>query len=204
MTTIVCVTKNGRAVLAADTLISYGSSIESNEYVAGPLKITTAGDTHIAITGPSASILATRGYFRDPDVQRDFSDIDAIFETFRKFHRVLKKRYYLNPKEEEDAPFESIQMECLLANPHGIFGVFALRSVAEYKRFYALGSGGEYALGAMHALYDTLEDPAAIATAGIRAAATFDSATALPISLQSVELATGPAAGPAASSSPEP
>ena len=42
---------------------------------------------------------------------------------------------------------------CSIANAHGIFGVYSMRDVIEYERFWASGSGGDYALGAMHALY---------------------------------------------------
>ena len=48
-------------------------------------------------------------------------------------------------------------MNALVANAHGLFGVYSLRDVFEYERFWASGSGGEYALGAMHALYDTAD-----------------------------------------------
>ena len=80
----------------------------------------------------------------------------AIFETFRKLHPILKEQHFLNPKEEEDDPYESTQMTALIANEHGIFGVYSMREVFEYSRFWAVGSGREFALGAMHAEYAEL------------------------------------------------
>ena len=62
------------------------------------------------------------------------------------------------PKEEEDDPYESTQITALIANEHGIFGVYSMREVFEYTRFWAVGSGREFALGAMHALYAPAED----------------------------------------------
>ena len=55
----------------------------------------------------------------------------------------LKDDYFLIPKEDERDPYESLQMETLVASPAGIFGVYPLRSVQEYTRYYAFGSGAE-------------------------------------------------------------
>ena len=87
----------------------------------------------------------------------DFSTKRAIFETFRKLHPILKEQHFLNPKEEEDDPYESTQMTALIANPSGIFGVYSMREVFEYTRFWAVGSGREFALGAMHTQYARLQ-----------------------------------------------
>ena len=65
-------------------------------------------------------------------------------------------------------------MTALVANEHGIFGVYSMREVFEYTQFWAVGSGREFALGAMYALYPRLRTAAAIARAGIEAGATFD------------------------------
>ena len=86
----------------------------------------------------------------------DFSSKAAIFETFRKLHPILKEQHFLNPKEEEDDPYESTQITALIANEHGIFGVYSMREVFEYTQFWAVGSGREFALGAMYALYPKL------------------------------------------------
>ena len=96
----------------------------------------------------------------------------AIFETFRKLHPILKEQHFLNPKEEEDDPYESTQVTALVANEHGIFGVYSMREVFEYSRYWAVGSGREFALGAMYAEYPQLRTAAAIARVGIAAGAT--------------------------------
>jgi ATP-dependent protease HslVU (ClpYQ) peptidase subunit len=118
----------------------------------------------------------------------DFSDKFAIFETFRKLHPILKEQHFLNPKEEEDDPYESTQVTALVANEHGIFGVYSMREVFEYTQFWAVGSGREFALGAMHALYGRLRTATAIAKAGIEGGATFDKNSGLPMTLYSLPL----------------
>jgi ATP-dependent HslUV protease subunit HslV len=73
---------------------------------------------------------------------------------FRRLHPVLKEHAFLNPKEDEDDPYESSQITALIANATGIYGVYSYREVFEFDRFWAAGSGRSFALGAMHALYD--------------------------------------------------
>jgi hypothetical protein len=133
--------------------------------------------------------LVLTSYFQDSMALRDFSNPLGIFETMKDLHRVLRDEYTLNPREDCSDPFESTQSEILVCSPSGIFGIYPLRSVQEYKRFYAFGSGAEYAMGAMHAVFEYLENPEDIAIAGLEAAATFDEASGLPYTLHSVHLA---------------
>ncbi|MDP6839246.1 MAG: MFS transporter, partial [Planctomycetota bacterium] len=85
-------------------------------------------------------------------------------------------------------PFDSLQMECLLANPSGIYGIYPLRSIQAYRRYYAFGSGAAYALGAMHARYESAADAQQIARVGLEAAAALDDSTAAPFTLRTMQL----------------
>lgn len=121
----------------------------------------------------------------------DFTSRRGIFETFVDLHPILKEDYFLLPESgEEGDPYESTQVSILIASPQGIFGVYDMREVHEFKRFWAMGSGFAYALGAMHARYDEAPDAAALATAGIEAGCTFDRSSALPVSVFEFEAAT--------------
>ena len=60
--------------------------------------------------------------------------------------------------------------------------------MSEYTKFWAIGSGSEFALGAMHALYNRLDSAEDIARAGVEAGAEFNNASALPMSLKVVDL----------------
>ena len=51
----------------------------------------------------------------------------------------------------------------------------------EFDRVWAAGSGRSFALGAMHALYDTPLSVAEIARAGVAAGIEFDTASGPPI-----------------------
>ncbi len=188
MTTVVLVSKNGRACLAADTLAHYGDMKEPAKLIINHDKIVTVGDTFLAPTGPAAAQLVLRSYFQDETVEPAFGSDLEIFETMLELHRSMKNEYGLNPKEDEADPFESIQMEIAVCCPAGIFGVYPLRSVQQYTRYYAFGSGSAYALGALHALWDRYTEPEDLARAALETAAAFDDGTALPMTLRSVTL----------------
>ena len=195
MTTVVLVTKNGRACLAADTLARYGESKEPAKLIANHDKIVSVGDSSsgevfLAPTGPASAQLVLRSYFSDAEVLRSFGSDLEIFETMLELHKCLKSDYGLNPREDEADPFESIQMELAVCCPAGIFGVYPLRSVQHYTRYYAFGSGSSYALGALHALWDRFSEPEDLARAAIEAAAAYDDGTSLPITVRSVHLRT--------------
>ena len=189
MTTIAVVRKNGYAAIAADTLTKWGTGKESAAYVANHDKIVRAGDTFLAASGTSTFKLIMRDYFGSRGVRGRFDSAIEIFKTWQAFHSVLKERYYLVAVNEKDDSLESSKFDVLLANSHGIFGVGAHRTVQEYSRFYAIGSGTDLALGAMYAAYGNARLSAEqVARLAIEAAAEFDDATGLPVLSRSVRL----------------
>ena len=189
MTTIAVVRKNGYAAIAADTLTKWGTGKESAAYVANHDKLVKAGDTWLAASGTSTFKLIMRDYFGQRGAPARFDSAINIFKTWQAFHSALKERYYLVSVNEKDDTVESSKFDVLLANPHGIFGVGAHRTVQEYRRFYAIGSGTDLALGAMFAAYDSPRLSAEqVARLAIEAAAEFDDATGLPVVSQSVKL----------------
>lgn len=188
MTTIVVVRKGDKAVVGADTLGTYGDQLESATYIKNASKLIEVEDTWMAVTGHAAFDAVLRNIFAQDSFQKSFRSVNDILTTSLEIHKLLKDYYFLRPDEEEDDSFESSRMHMLLANPHGIFGVCAKRTVFEYTKFYAFGSGEQYALGAMHAVYDTTDDPEQIARAGLEAAITFDSGTGAPIEIKAVKL----------------
>jgi ATP-dependent protease HslVU (ClpYQ) peptidase subunit len=188
MTTIAVVRKHGVAAIAADTLTKWGTGKESAAYIAANDKLVRAGDTWIGAAGSATFKLILRDYFTRPRMRSRFDDTLNIFRTWQAFHTALKERYFLAEDDKNDA-LESSRFDALLANPHGIFGVGAHRSVQEYLKFYAIGSGTDLALGAMYGVYDdprrSAED---IARLAIEAAAEFNDATGLPIVSHAVKL----------------
>jgi ATP-dependent HslUV protease, peptidase subunit HslV len=188
MTTIVVVRKADTAVIAADSLTTFGTTRLAPAYDRSPHKIVGYRDSFIGVAGSAAHQLVLENLLeRNPAL--DLHGKAAIYETFRKLHPVLKDEAFLNPKEEDDDPYESSQMTVMLVNPSGIFAVYSMREVFEFDRFWAIGSGRDFALGAMYSLYEAKARGAPqIAEAGVLAGAEFDTGTSLPIYLQQVKL----------------
>jgi len=190
MTTIAVVRKGGYAAIAADTLTKWGSGKESATYVANNDKIVRIGTTCLAASGSATFKTIMRDYFRRPRLGARFDDAMAIFRTWQKFHAALKDSYFLNPGTDKDDSLESTRFDVLIANPHGIFGVGAHRTVQEYVKFYAIGSGTDLALGALYAAYDDPKrDALTLARLAVTAAAEFDDATGLPVVAHEIKLA---------------
>lgn len=181
MSTVTAVKKNGYVAIAADTLVSAGPMKMSAAYTKTHKKILRVGDSFLGMTGWMVNLQVMESLFRAPGPAPAFANTAEIFDAFRMVHARLRDEYFLNPRSDPTDPYESSQLNVLIANPHGIFTVGSLRTVSEYQSFWAAGSGMEYALGAMHALYEKTADVVAIAEAGVRAAADFDAATSAPI-----------------------
>lgn len=199
MSTVVVVKKAGKACIAADSLTSFGDLKLNSMYDAAHDKILDFDENYLGIVGSAAHQLVLESIFAskkvaDKEIAIDLSSRISIFESFLTLHPLLKENYFLNAKDEDDDPYESTQIDALIANPSGIFGVHSLREVTEYKKFWAIGSGAEYALGAMFAVYDSVSTAEEIANAGVAAGAEFNNASAMPLSSYVVDLKS-PAGG---------
>jgi ATP-dependent HslUV protease subunit HslV len=192
MTTVTVVKKEGRIAIAADTLTKWGGGKESADYVANHEKIILIGESYVAITGSATFKLILADYFSTLDATPKLDSASDIFRIWNTMHGALKEQYYLQTGEDKEEDLESSRMDVLIANPRGIFGVAAHRTVQEFSRFYAYGSGSSYALGAMYAAYRAPSyDAEAVARLGVAAAAEFHDETGLPIQSFSLALQEG-------------
>ena len=192
MSTIVAVLKHNVACIAADSLTSFGDTKQAAEYVTDSDKILrftgVASENFMGIVGSAAHQLVMQSLIINHSDKIDFSNRLTIFNTLKTIHPILKEEYFLNSKEEDDDSYESSRVDALIMNANGIFGLYSLREVDQYSRFWAVGSGSEFALGAMHAVYEQLDDAEQIAKAGITAGATFDNGSALPMTSYSMKV----------------
>ena len=187
MTTIVVVKKNGHAVIAGDTLTTFGSTRLASTHDAAPEKLLKHSDTYFGIAGSAAHQLVLETLLKKhPEFK--FHSREEIYESFRKIHPILKEEAFLNPKEEDDDPYESSQLTALVANAYGIFGVYSMREVFEFDNFWAIGSGRDFALGAMFAVWNSKKSAEDIARVGVMAGAEYDTGTGLPMNLEVVKL----------------
>jgi ATP-dependent protease HslVU (ClpYQ) peptidase subunit len=187
MTTIVVVKKGGLAVIAGDTLTTFGSTRLASVHDAAPEKLLKSGDTYFGIAGSAAHQLVLESLLKKhPEFK--FHGREEIYESFRKIHPILKDEAFLNPKEEEDDPYESSQLTALVVNASGIFGVYSMREVFEFDMFWSIGSGRDFALGAMFAVYKGRKNAEEIARIGVLAGAEYDTGTGLPMNVATVKL----------------
>lgn len=197
MSTIVVAQKNGVACIGADTMSCLGSLRQKAHHIVNKTKITKIGDTYIGLTGTSASLVVMNSYFANPERPRDFRSTDAIFETFRHAHHWMKAEYFMSTLPSKEEEYETTQFYGLVANPHGIFALYSYRSAQQFHKFWAAGSGRDYALGAMQSVYDQCADVVEVVKAGLQAAAEFDSSTSAPFEIFTTELVEAPKSGKA-------
>lgn len=192
MTTIAVVKKGAVGAIAADTLTKWGAAKETATYIANSEKILRVGDSYVAVTGNATFKMILRDYFQEQAEQIQLESPAQIFKTWNRLHSVLKERYFLLPEEDKEDALESSRMDVLILNPNGIFGVSGHRTVQEFSKFYAYGSGSDYALGALWASYDRPNLGALeLVRRSIAAAAEFDDGTGLPVQAHTVRLRSG-------------
>ena len=190
MTTLAIVKKKGLAAIAADTAGNQGTCTVPSEYKAKPTKIVHVAQSFVASAGSSAHVRVLASLARRHKDAFQLNSADEIFETLRQLHSVLVDEYHLMTNEDDDEqPYESSQLNLLIANASGIYEVQGYREVIEYEKFWATGSGFRFALGALDALYsnETL-DAMTLARRAVEIGCTFDDASGLPADSHSVEL----------------
>jgi ATP-dependent protease HslVU (ClpYQ) peptidase subunit len=182
MSVLVAVKVGRRLVMAGDGLTTSGSHRlpPENHSVR---KIKKVGQTLIGAAGWTmyANILDDfLGGSRLP-VMRDEA---AVLRFFVRFWRALKDRYtYVNDQALEDkTPFADLDAAFLVGNRHGIFQISSDMSILRCEQFMAIGSGADYALGALDQLYGKGKDPHAIAKAAVATAIRYHTGCGEPIS----------------------
>jgi ATP-dependent HslUV protease subunit HslV len=187
----VVVARHGNSVaIASDSLVTFGETRLPHGYEANA-KIFAISGSYIGAVGSTAHMPVLRQALSAlPPADVRLESRDAVFDTFLQLHQHLKDRYFLNTKEHDSDPYESSQFSILIANAHGIFGVESYREVFEFERFWAIGSGRRFALGAMHAVYERAKSAREVADAGVRAGCEFDTSSAAPVRLHTIKRKT--------------
>lgn len=188
MSVIVVVKKAGKAVIASDTLYGFGNLKVTSTYIHRHNKIHQCGDSFVGLVGASAHDGVFRHLIANHKDKLSFKSKTDIFDTYLRIHPLLKEKYFINTNEGDDDEYESSRIDALIANPNGIFGMYSWREVYEFEKFWALGSGIDFALGALFTNYDSLDNPEEIADIAVRAACEFDDGCGLPATIHSVTL----------------
>ena len=192
MTTLVVVKKAGQVAMAADTLVTFGDTSLSHRFEANTkiFKVDTpAGMSYVGMAGTVAHFPVLRKAMAAlPKEQLKLGSREEVFDTFVKLHPILKETFFLQPKEDDNDPYESSQFTVIIANASGIYGLYSYREIFEFKEFWGIGSGRSFALGAMHACWDKAKTAREIALAGMHAGCEFDKNSGGPIEVFTLKL----------------
>ena len=174
MSIVVAVTKNDRTVMAADTQSSFGMEILPPDNLA-TTKIRRVGNSLLGRAGWGVY----DNILEDVLEQRETTDLDdapLIFRFFTDLWKVLHKRYsFVNDQAKgKNTPFGDLGGSFVVANRKGIFYVAPNLGVTRFKKYYAIGSGADYSLGALHQLYDQEDDIELIARRAVETAIAFN------------------------------
>ncbi len=167
--------KNGELIVAADTLTSFGHT-----------KVPPVLHTADKVRRVGASFLATTGWGLYENILDDviarrtivkLGSREQIFNFFLRLWNDLHKKYsFVNDQieEKESGPFGNLDSTFLVAGRAGIFYVGPDMSVTKVRHYFAIGSGAQFALGALHALHGSKLDAEAIARRAVESAIAFD------------------------------
>lgn len=182
MTTIAAVKKGKKVCLGCDGLTLFGHRKENSAQLAFEKdKILPFQKNYFACCGSAVWHPILLDYFKDLKVEYGFETVENIYLEMRKLHVQLKEKYSLTPQQNKQDLFVSSEHLLLLINSKGIFEVDWMRNVRQFAQMAAIGTGDEYALGAMRAIYARERDPEIIVKKGLEAAAKFDQKTELPL-----------------------
>ena len=192
MTTLVVVKKAGQVAMAADTLVTFGDTSLSHRFEANTkiFKVDTpTGMSYVGMAGTVAHFPVLRKAMSAlPKDQLKLGSREEVFDTFVKLHPILKETFFLQPKEDDNDPYESSQFTVIIANASGIYGLYSYREIFEFKEFWGIGSGRSFALGAMYACWDKAKTAREVAMAGMSAGCEFDKNSGGPIEVFTLKL----------------
>ncbi|MFV0389862.1 MAG: hypothetical protein ACK5NT_14040 [Pyrinomonadaceae bacterium] len=187
MSTVVVVRKNGIAAIAADTLTTFGNIKESAEYIVNHEKIISYKAGFLGVSGSANLHIGVSSFLSKTRKVFDLTSVNSIYDFGLALHNELKEKHFLKGDDEES--FETFHGDILLANSSGIFGLSSYRYVQEYSKFYANGSGGDFALGSLYSNYPNPELGAEqIAVKAVEAGCEFDDGSGKPIMSFSLKL----------------
>lgn len=189
MTTVVVVKKGGQVAIAGDSLVTFGDTRLPHGYEDNEKLFKVGAASWVGMAGTTAHFPVLRRALNAlPPEDLKLNSRDEVFDTFLKVHPKLKELYFLNTKEEDADPYESSQYTALIANATGIYGVYSYREVFEFDRFWAIGSGRAFALGAMFTAFDRAKTAREVAEIGVRAGCEFDKNSDGPVNVQTIKL----------------
>lgn len=155
MSVAVAVQKNGEVIVAADSLTVFGTTrVPPSMHVAR--KVIKVGSSYLAATGWGVYEDIIEDFIARRKITR-LAGKREIHGFFMKLWKDLHDVYsFVNDQcgNKDESPFGHLDSSFMVANRKGIFYVAPDMSITEFARFFAIGSGGQYSLGALHVMYE--------------------------------------------------
>ena len=175
MSIVVAVKKNNKTVVCTDTQVNFGNmSIDGGNYQS--VKAWRWGGNIICRTGWEKYQLLLSNFLEGQD-KRELSNATEVAALFHQFWDHCKSEHgFVNYQSgNTNSPWLNMDSDFMWVNKHGIFLVSSDLSVSEYSHFHATGSGRDWALGALSALYPKKTETAAqIAKQAVKVACTYN------------------------------
>ena len=188
MSVVCAAIKDGVVAISCDTQTNFGSTRVSARHMKNPDKLYTVNGNVIGIVGWNAISTMLEFLMKSDKKLFQLSNRMEIYSTLLSLHTKMKEVHFIETNEDDDQPVESNQLDALIINANGLFEIGSYREVNEYKTYSAVGAGRRYALGAMHALYDTEASAKQIVEAGVKAAAEFSDSCGLPLKTRAIAI----------------
>jgi ATP-dependent protease HslVU (ClpYQ) peptidase subunit len=169
MSIAVVVKKDNKIVIGADTLQSFDTNMVTSDNL-NESKLRRIGSAILASTGWGLYDNILDDYLKGKKAVR-LSKKQDIFMFFEKLWPVLHEKYSFvnNQCDDGNSPFGELDSSFLIATKKRIFYISSDMCVTEFMKFYAVGVGRDYAIGAMHVLYDQKKSAEEIARLAIEA-----------------------------------
>ncbi len=189
MSIVTAVRSSQSITIAADTLAVFGEGMIVPTQNARTSKLMPIGNAIVGGTGWAVYDDIIDHYLID-HAAPDLTSRRDIYTFFLELWSALREKYTLVNEQaaSKDTPFGDLDASFLVASPGGLFKVSSDLGVTEFAQWYAIGSGAEYAMGAMHAMADQGVDAERVARAGCQAAIDLDAHCGGEIDVMRVEL----------------
>jgi ATP-dependent protease HslVU (ClpYQ) peptidase subunit len=175
MSIAVAVKKGQDIVIASDTQDNFGTNTVSFDNYSAK-KVIRIGNSYVATTGWGLY----EDIFDDYLLLKEDVVLESkaqIFSFFMQFWKDLHEKYSFvkdQTDEDHDSPFGGLDATFLIANPQGIFYVSSNMSVTKFEKYFAIGSGADFSLGTLYAIYDLDYTAEEIAKKAVDAAIMFN------------------------------
>ena len=176
MSVIAAVRKGRRVVIGADSQDNFGDLRPPADNHAA-FKLREIEGAWLGCSGWAVYDDFLAHYLRKRSARAQLRSREEVFDFFLKFWRAIRTDYpYINEqsRSEDKTPFADLDATFLIASPGGIFLVSSNMSVSMFNKYYAIGSGGDFALGALHVLYEHRSDPVDLVEQAVAAAKAYE------------------------------